>query len=198
MDLILKYIYRFFVSLWQRKEQYLFEKRKKHYVVRWGEKSYGAPKILCFDGISKLSVGNYVSIANDVVILLGSNHKLNCITTYPYSGIDSNKTPQETNEKGDVFIGNDVWIGYRVTIVGGVKIGDGAIIGAGAVVVDNIPPYSVAVGVPAKVVKYRFGEKEIEELLKIKWWDLGFSKIKNMGDDLYGNDINNFIQKYKI
>lgn len=181
-----------------RKEEYIFSRSKK-YITSWGEGSYGCPRVTCFDGVSKLNVGKYCSFSDRVSILLGSNHKLDCVTSYPYSRIDQNKTPEETNEKGDVFIGNDVWVGYGVTIIGrGRKIGDGAIIGAGAVVVNDIPPYSLAVGVPAKVVKYRFSEKEIEELLKIKWWDWDIEDVKKAAPDLYDKDINNFIEKYSV
>lgn len=54
-----------------------------------------------------------------------------------------------------ITIGNDVWIASNVTVLKGVKIGDGAVIGAGSVVVNDIPEYAVAVGNPARVIKYR-------------------------------------------
>ncbi len=68
-------------------------------------------------------------------------------------------------------IGNDVWIGENVTIIGGAKIGDGAIIGSNAVVTKDIEPYSINVGIPARKIKYRFQDNEINYLEKIKWWD---------------------------
>ena len=68
-------------------------------------------------------------------------------------------------------IGNDVFIGANVTVLDGVKIEDGAVIGAGAVVVKDVPPYAVVVGVPARIIKYRFDQQTIGELLKRKWWD---------------------------
>ena len=73
-------------------------------------------------------------------------------------------------EADRVFIGNDVWIGSRVTIMGGIKIGDGAIIASGAVVTKDVPPYAIVGGVPAHVIRYRFDDKIIEELLDLKWW----------------------------
>ena len=75
------------------------------------------------------------------------------------------------------IIGNDLWIGYGVTILGGVKIGNGAVIGASAVVAKDIPPYAIAVGNPARVVKYRFDEKTIRKLLAVKWWNWDLEKI---------------------
>ena len=77
----------------------------------------------------------------------------------------------KVEESKQTMIGNDVFIGANVTVLDGVHIADGAVIGAGAVVVDDIPPYAVAVGVPAKVVKYRFDEVTIKALLEKQWWD---------------------------
>ena len=76
-----------------------------------------------------------------------------------------------------VVIGNDVWIGARVVIRRGVTIGDGAIIGAGSVVTRDIPPYTIAAGVPARVIKKRFNERTIERLLQIKWWNYSLRSL---------------------
>lgn len=92
-----------------------------------------------------------------------------------------------------VEIGNDVWIGCDVTIMDGIKIGDGAIVGAGAVVTKNIPPYAIAAGVPAKIIRYRFDEKTIKDLLELKWWDLDDEIIKT----LPFNDVQACINKLK-
>ena len=75
-------------------------------------------------------------------------------------------------------IGNDVWIGNNAVIKGGVLIGDGAIVGAGAVVTHNVPPYAIAMGVPAKVIKYRYSEDIIEEMIASKWWDWSDEEIQ--------------------
>lgn len=68
-------------------------------------------------------------------------------------------------------IGNDVWIGVGATLIDGIKIGDGAIVAAGAVVTKDVPPYAIVGGVPAKIIRYRFDEKTIADLLELKWWD---------------------------
>lgn len=75
------------------------------------------------------------------------------------------------------IVGNDVWFGEFVTVQGGIHIGDGAVIGARSVVTHDIPPYAIAVGSPAKVVKYRFDPDTIEFLEKIKWWDWSQEQI---------------------
>lgn len=78
----------------------------------------------------------------------------------------------------DICVGNDIWFGKDVTVMPEVSIGDGAIIGAGSIVASDVPPYSVAVGNPAKVAKYRFSEHDVEILLMISWWNWNASHIK--------------------
>jgi phosphonate metabolism protein (transferase hexapeptide repeat family) len=91
-------------------------------------------------------------------------------------------------------IGHDVWLGHNVVIMGNVTIGNGAVIGSGAIVTKDIPPYAIAVGNPARVIKYRFDEKTIEALEKISWWDWEHEKIKSSLEDFH--DINLFIEKH--
>ena len=93
-----------------------------------------------------------------------------------------------------INIGNDVFIGMNVTILDGVNIGDGAIIGAGAVVSKDIPPYAIAVGSPIRIIKYRFDQPEIDELLKIKWWDFSEDKLQDV--EQYFFDPQAFIKKH--
>jgi len=77
-------------------------------------------------------------------------------------------------------LGNDVWIGANTLIMGGIKVGDGAIIGAGAVVTKDIPAYAIAVGCPAKVIRYRFDEPTIGRLLALQWWNKPDQEIRNL------------------
>ena len=93
-------------------------------------------------------------------------------------------------------IGNDVWTGRNVTIMAGVRIGNGAIIGAGAVVTKDIPDYAIAVGVPAKVIKYRFSDEVIEKLNRIQWWNWSDELIAERFDDFL--DIDSFVEKYGV
>ena len=96
-----------------------------------------------------ITIGDNVMFGPDVRIIT-SNHA--------FDRLDIPMREQGYEEEKPVVIGNDVWIGTRVLILPGVTIGDGCVIGAGAVVTKDIPPYSVAVGVPAKVVKNRIGD----------------------------------------
>ncbi len=92
-------------------------------------------------------------------------------------------------EEEYTVIGNDVWLGAKANILRGVRIGDGAVIGANALVLNDIPPYAIAVGCPAKVIKYRFDEKTIERMLKIKWWEWDVETIRTAAVYLQG-DLN--------
>ena len=81
------------------------------------------------------------------------------------------------DNKGDIVIGSDVWIGYEAVILAGVTIGDGAIIGTRAVVTKDVPPYTVAGGVPARPIRRRFPDETVAALLDLKWWDWPVEKI---------------------
>ena len=93
-------------------------------------------------------------------------------------------------------IGHDTWIGHSATIMPEVSIGNGAIVGSGAVVTKDIPPYAIAVGVPAKVVKYRFEPETIAALEEIKWWDWPHEIIKERLED-FRAPIEDFVAKYQ-
>jgi len=93
-----------------------------------------------------------------------------------------------------VEIEHDAWIGHNVTIMGGVKIGIGAVIGSGAIVTKDIPDFAIAVGNPARVLKYRFDEKTIDSLKNIAWWNWDYKQLKLAMDDF--KDSKFFIEKY--
>ena len=143
-----------------------------------------------------LKIGKFCSIANDVQIFLGGNHRIDWITTYPFSVLNSWPEAKDIKghpcTKGDVIIGNDVWIGRKTLILSGVTIGDGAIVGARSVVTKDVAPYSIVAGNPAKLIRKRFDEKTIEKLLEIKWWDWNLEKIKKNLPLLLSNNIEQF------
>jgi acetyltransferase-like isoleucine patch superfamily enzyme len=98
-------------------------------------------------------------------------------------------------EQKSIYIGNDVFIGANVTVLDGVTINDGAIIGAGAVVSKDIPPYAIAVGCPIQIIRYRFSQEIIVELLDIKWWDRNESVLKKVEKNFF--DVTLFIKEIR-
>jgi len=167
--------------------------------VHIGEFTYGNPEIKSWDEKSILKIGKYCSIADKVTIFLGGEHRSDWVTTYPFSTFLAEYTYIEgqPKSKGNVIIGNDVWIGSGVTILSGVTIGDGAIIGCNSLVSKDIPPYTIVGGNPAKVIRYRFEENIIKELLEIKWWNWELQDIEKAVPLLANNDIEAFISYYK-
>ena len=119
-------------------------------------------------------IGRFCSLSWELVFLIAYNHNYKSVSTYPKF---NNPAGLNLKNSRQVIVGNDVWIGYGATIMSGVKIGNGAVIGAGAVVAKNIPPYAIAVGNPARVVKYRFDEATIKKLLAVKWWNWSLEKL---------------------
>ena len=125
--------------------------------------------------IVNCEIGKYCSIADDVKIG-GARHPIEWVGMSPvfYSGRDSVKKKFSTFDRDEdkhTTIGNDVWIGANVIIIQGVTIGNGAVIGAGSVVTHNVGDYEIVAGNPARVIRKRFSDEIVNELLRIKWWD---------------------------
>jgi hypothetical protein len=89
--------------------------------------------------------------------------------------------------RGGIEIGSDVWIGDNVVLMGGIKIGDGAVVGVGAVVTNDVPPFSVVAGVPARQIRWRFSEAVRNELLAIRWWDWPPELVRDHAGTLFGS-----------
>lgn len=155
--------------------------------VKVGRYSYGPLEVHTWrNPKEKLIIGSFVSIARGVKFLLGGNHNINTFMTYPIKErIVGIKIGALT--KGPIYIEDDVWIGQDVILLSGIRIGKGAIIGAGSVVAKDIPPFAIAVGNPAKVVKYRFSEEIIEKMLKIDFSKIPLKFFKENYLSLYEN-----------
>ena len=132
----------------------------------------------------RLVIGKFCSIACGAKFLFNSaNHTQRSLSTYIFPvlfeewGLDVDRIPEAWDNKGDIVIGNDVWIGYEAVILAGVTIGDGAIVGARAVVTKDVPPYTIVGGVPAKLIRRRFSDQKISQLLELSWWDWPVEKI---------------------
>ena len=181
-----------------KKEQLKREWRKKNphntttikepfniHAVDVGKYSYGALRVILDNDDNRLVIGNYCSIAPEVIFVPGSEHALNTVSTYPFKVKCMQGQQHEALSKGDIIVEDDVWIGCRATIMSGVHIGQGAVIAAGAVVTKDVPPYAVVGGVPAKVIKYRFAPHIIEELLKVDYGKLTKEMVETHIDALY-------------
>ncbi len=141
-------------------------------------------------------IGNFCSIADNVTIGI-TNHPLNWVSTSPafYYGKDSIPKDMACKEYNPpinkTVIGSDVWIGRSVIVKGGISIGTGAVVGMGSIVTKDVPPYSIAVGVPARVIGYRFDENTRKRLLDTKWWDKSKDEICHLAH--YMDDVEKFL-----
>ena len=192
----MSYVVHLFLN--QYKKSYL-NITQYNIVMSIGKHTYGTPIILWNDSGANLIIGNFTSIARNVTIYLGGNHRTDWVTTYPFGHINTEIFNTFNGEghpstKGDVIIGNDVWIGDNVVIMSGVTIGDGAIIANNSHVVKNVEPYSIVGGNPAEFIKFRFTKKQIDRLLEIKWWLWDDAIINAHAPLLCNNNINKFIE----
>lgn len=146
-----------------------------------------------------LRIGSFSMIASDVTFIMnGANHLTDAISAYPFaifgeewsSAMDGKEYPI----KGDTVVGNDVWIGQGATIMPGVTIGDGAIVATKSVVVRDVPPYAIVGGNPAKVIKLRFSDQQIADLLEVAWWHWPIDKITRNLHLLTSKDISGMMK----
>lgn len=153
-------------------------------LVEVGKATYGDLNVITFGNSTRLHIGNYVSISRDVSFFLDAEHYTNHISTYPFK-VKCLKENSEAFSKGDIFIDDDCWIGYGSKIMSGVRVGKGAIVAAGSVVTKDVPAYSIVGGIPAKVIRYRFGEKIRNDIGKIDYRLFDNEYIQNHIDILY-------------
>lgn len=148
-------------------------------------------------------LGKYNSIGRNCNFFLHANHRVDWITTS--SQLWGPVTPEVAQMhmdmghpicKGNIVVENDVWIGALSTVMSGVKISNGSVVAANSVVTKDVPPYAIVAGNPAKIVKFRFNENQIESLLKISWWNWSEDRIKSEAMLLWSGDINKFIDRH--
>ncbi|MEV0081953.1 CatB-related O-acetyltransferase [Saccharopolyspora sp. NPDC050642] len=129
-------------------------------------------------GPERLIIGKYCAIATGTRFLMaGADHPTMGVSTFPFTMFGGEWTERTLDivtgmpSRGDTVVGNDVWFGYQATVMPGVKIGDGAIIAAGALVTSDVAPYTIVGGNPAKPIRRRFDDADVERLLRAAWWD---------------------------
>lgn len=164
-----------------------------------GAGSYGPLQVRDWGEGSVLKIGNYVSIADGVKVFLGGEHRMDWVTTFPFNVLwDAGKMIKgHPKSKGDVVIGSDVWLGTEAMVMSGVSIGCGAVVGARSLVTKDVPPYAVVAGNPAQVVKYRFDQGTIDELMEIQWWNWDEQRIAKAIPALQNNNVHKFITGVK-
>lgn len=168
--------------------------------VKMGAHSYGQPTIVRHDGdTADVYIGAWCSIAEDVEIMVGGNHRTDWVTTFPIRvifGLPGALADGHPATKGHVRIGNDVWIGRGSRILSGVTIGDGAVIGAYSVVTKDVRPYAITVGVPGREARRRFSDVQVDALLRIQWWQWPTEKVLAEVGALNGGPIDEFIARF--
>lgn len=196
----------------KKKELPWYEKYSSLFHTRVGKHSSGP---ICCDHPLIESIGAFCSFAEGVCV--HGNHGMQYVSTHPFLYKGSPNDPIEgvmpyeeyhdaswyvegVHPKGKIeqrriHIGNDVWLGRNVVIVNYANIGNGVIAGAGAIITKDVPDYAVVIGVPARIVKYRYKPDQIKALNQIKWWAWDDEKIRERFDDFYLG-IDDFIEKY--
>lgn len=153
------------------------------------------------------NIGNYSSIGDRVNCIFASHPTSQFVSTSPVFYSLNKQTGRtfvnkqlykevliEDDTSVPVSIGNDVWIGSNVLIIGSVKIADGSVVAAGSVVTHDTEPYSIVAGVPAKVMRFRHTNEQIDSLLSIKWWEKDEKWIINNAH-MFSN-VENFVEQF--
>lgn len=149
----------------------------EHYhKIEIGLYSYGCFDLTHFPKGTK--IGRYCSFARNCALTLG-NHPMKFKSLHPFFFNPDLGVVNELKIKRPKFtIGHDVWVGTNALVLPGAsKIGTGSIIGAGSVVTRDVPPFAIVTGNPARILKYRFSEKTINNILESQWWEKDIEEI---------------------
>lgn len=175
----------------------------RRYGFTIGEFSYGRPKVRFPESGCKLTIGRFCSIADKVEILLGGNHRIDWTSTYPFAAFpdlwpSAGGHADFHASRGDVEIGHDVWLGSGAIILSGVTIGHGAVVAARAVVTRDVPPYAIVGGNPARIIRSRFDEAAVADLVETAWWDLPRAEIEPLVPLLQSDQARDLVAAVRV
>lgn len=165
--------------------------------ARVGSYTYLGPRCV----VVNAEIGRFCSIASEVYVGLGTHPLDPFVSTHPAFYLSRPSFGWDFadrdyhDEFGRTRVGNDVWLGLRAAIKDGVTVHDGAVVAAGAVVVDDVAPYAIVGGVPARVIRYRFSQEVIDFLLSLKWWDESEDWLRNNWKEFH--DVERLMRKFK-
>lgn len=198
----IKHDIQFYGRLLKEKTSELRTRRKNaRIVIPRGRHTYGpqpeivGPWTTAAQLVGGSRIGSFCSIAPGLKFIFRDKHPVNWVSTYPFRIKWDMDVPFDSRPlQAPIIIGNDVWIATDVSMMQGVTVGHGAVIAQGSFVTRDIPPYAIVGGHPAKVIRYRFSDEQIAELLKIAWWDWDDEAIRQAVPLMVCEDIDAFIR----
>jgi acetyltransferase-like isoleucine patch superfamily enzyme len=165
-------------------------------LLTMGRASYFTPIVRGDPGAGRrVRIGNYCSIAFDCEFLLDASAMPSPLSALAL-GLDPESRLEPRVRGGDITVGSDCWVTRGTRIVPGVTIGHGAVVGAYSVVTEDVRPYAIVGGNPARETGRRFDDETIERLLEIAWWEWPEELVKERYRDLCSADVAGFIRRF--